>query len=99
MSTIKHEKGAARDIRAVAKSPEIPVPFKLPLRLTIQRFYLMKIKETEKMEMPEGWENGRHSAMINEFTGLYPTTIIGYHEAFIRAVNPKAPDDFIGPKE
>jgi len=99
LSMIRNKNGAARDIPAVATFPEIPVPFKLPLHLTVRGFYLMTIKEVEKMKLPEGWETARHSAMLNEFTGPYPTTIYGYHEAFLRAVDPKLPDDFEGPKE
>ena len=87
----------ASDIPAVASFPESPVPFKLPLHLTVRGFYLMTIKEVEKMKLPEGWDTARHSAMLNEFTGSYPTTICGYHEAFLRAVDPK-PEDFEGPK-
>jgi Heterokaryon incompatibility protein (HET) len=90
-------KGSARDIPAVATFPEIPVPFKLPLHLTVRGFYLMTIKEVEKMKIPRGWENARHSAMIEQFTGTYPTTIHGYHEAFLKAVNPQVPEDFNGP--
>ncbi|KAE9366950.1 HET-domain-containing protein [Stipitochalara longipes BDJ] len=99
LSTIGNKKGAARDIPAVATFPEIPIPFKLPLHLTVRGFYLMTIKAVEKMKLPEEWKTARHSDMINEFIGPYPTTILGYHEAFLRAVNPKVPEDFDGPKE
>lgn len=56
----------------------------------------MTIK-VEKVKIPRGWENARHSAMIEQFTGHYPTTIYGYHEAFLKAVNPKVPEDLSGP--
>jgi hypothetical protein len=36
---------------------------------------------------------------MNEFTGIYPATTLSYYEAFLRAVNPKVPDDFDGPKD
>jgi Heterokaryon incompatibility protein (HET) len=97
LSTIKNSKGAARDVPAVATFPEIPDPFRLPLRLTIRGFYLMTIKEVEGLKLPEGWETARHSSMINEFSGPYPTTIQSYHEAFLRAANPQVPEDFAGP--
>jgi hypothetical protein len=87
-------KGAAREVRAVATFPDIPTPFTLPLHLTVRGFHLMTIKGVEKVKVPEGWETARHSAMMNEFTGPYPTTIQSYHEAFIRAVHPKVPDGF-----
>lgn len=86
--------GAARKVQAIAKFPDIPSPFVGPLQLTVKGFPLMTIKEVEKVKIPELWETGRHSAMLNEFSDPYPTTAVSYLEAFIRSIEPRVPEDF-----
>ena len=86
--------GAARKVRVVAKFPDIPYPFMGPLQLTVRGVPLMKIKEVEKLKIPELWGTARHSAMLNEFSDPYPTTVVSYLEAFVRSADPRAPQDF-----
>lgn len=88
-------KGAGLPAKAVAAFPEVPSPFSLPLRFTVRGcLLLMRIQDIEPVKLPaQGWKTARHAELLNAWKGPYPTTLLSYHQAFVRAVHPSIPAD------
>ncbi|KAK1759882.1 heterokaryon incompatibility protein-domain-containing protein [Echria macrotheca] len=79
--------------RTAVRFPSLTKPVSLPLRVSIPGCRAVVIRAVDEVKCPD-WEARSHAAEINRFPEPYPTTHLSYDEAFVRAVNPRAPVDY-----